>query len=240
MIKTSYELAAAAESAAKNKKTLYILGCFGAPMNGSNKARYTKNLPFNAKSNRKAKIQAATADTFGFDCVCFIKGLLWGWTGDPSDTYGGAKYTSNGVPDISANQLIEVCKDVSKDFSKILPGEVVWIPGHVGLYIGNGLVVECTHRWKDGVQITAVHNIGTKAGYNGRHWTKHGKLPYVEYSVETVQNPTETPTELEEITLDQAVEVLARACMDGTFGNGAERKEKLYRTVQNKVNELCK
>jgi hypothetical protein len=239
MIKTNHELAAAAKNIAKNKKTLYVLGCFGAPMNTSNKARYTKNLAFNAKSDRKAKIKAATADTFGFDCVCMIKGLLWGWTGDASKEYGGAKYKSNGVPDISANQLIGVCKDVSEDFSEIMPGEVVWISGHVGLYIGNGLVVECTHRWKDGVQITAAHNIGKKAGYNGRLWTKHGKLPYVEYSVETVQKPSE-PEQKAQITLDQALEVLAKACIDGTFGNGAERKEKLYKAVQNKVNELCK
>lgn len=240
MIKTNHELVAAAKNIAENKKTLYVLGCFGAPMNASNKARYTSNLAFNAKSARKAKINAASSDTFGFDCVCLIKGLLWGWAGDASKQYGGSTYASNNVPDISANQLIEVCRDVSKDFSEIMPGEVVWISGHVGLYIGNGLVVECTYRWNDGVQITAAHNIGTKSGYNGRSWTKHGKLPYVEYSVETVQKPTETPTEPEQITLDQAVEVLAKAVIDGTFGNGAERKEKLYQAVQNKVNELCK
>ena len=32
------------------------------------------------------------------------------------------------------------------------------------------------------VQITAVGNIGSKAGYNTRRWTKHGKLPYVDYT----------------------------------------------------------
>ena len=33
------------------------------------------------------------------------------------------------------------------------------------------------------MQITAVGNIGTKAGYNTRKWTKHGRLPYVQYDV---------------------------------------------------------
>ena len=28
---------------------------------------------------------------------------------------------------------------------------------------------------------TAVGNIGNKAGYNSRKWTKHGKLPYITY-----------------------------------------------------------
>jgi peptidoglycan hydrolase-like protein with peptidoglycan-binding domain len=35
------------------------------------------------------------------------------------------------------------------------------------------------------VQITAVHNIEIKSGYNGRTWTKHGKLPYLTYEVES-------------------------------------------------------
>jgi hypothetical protein len=33
------------------------------------------------------------------------------------------------------------------------------------------------------VQITAVGNIGTKSGYKSRKWTKHGKLPYIEYAM---------------------------------------------------------
>ena len=182
MIKTNIELAAAAENVARNYKTLYILGCFGAPMNAYNKKRYTNNLAYNKGADRTAKIMAASADTFGFDCSGLVKGLLWGWAGDPAQEYGGAKYQSNGIPDINADSIMAACEDFSTDFSNILPGEVVWKPGHIGIYIGNGLAVECTHRWEDGVQITAVHNIGTKPGYNGRTWTRHGKLPWVAYA----------------------------------------------------------
>ena len=154
-------------------------------MNEQNKDRYISALSFNRQTAREVKIKSATPSTFGFDCVCFIKGLLWGWSGDKAKVYGGATYTANGVPDIDADQMMNVCADVSEDFSNIQVGEVVWIPGHIGIYIGDGLTVECTHRWKDGVQITAVHNIGTKSGYNGRTWTKHGKLPYVTYAAES-------------------------------------------------------
>ena len=59
--------------------------------------------------------------------------------------------------------------------------KVVWMKGHIGVYIGDGLAVESTYRWKDGVQLTAVHNIGKIPGFNGRKWTSHGKLPYVTY-----------------------------------------------------------
>lgn len=184
MIKTGKELAKAAESVAKNHKTLYVMGCFGWPMTDSMKARAKKEQSYNRRTDRAPKIDAASAKTFGFDCVCLIKALLWGWSGDASKNYGGAAYGSNGVLDLSADQMIEVCKDVSTNFSGIQVGEVVWMKGHIGIYIGNGLAVESTPSWKDGVQITAVHNIGKKSGYNGRTWTKHGKLPYVSYPAE--------------------------------------------------------
>ena len=47
MIKTAKELAAAAENVAKNYKTLYVMGCFGAPMNETNKKRYCNNHRYN-------------------------------------------------------------------------------------------------------------------------------------------------------------------------------------------------
>lgn len=187
-INTAKELVEACINATKHK-TLYIMGCFGAPMNAANKKRYTANHSYNKQAERTAKINAASTDTFGFDCVCLIKGLLWGWNGDASRTYGGASYAVNGVPDIDSDSMIEVCKDISTDFSKIVPGEAVWMEGHIGVYIGDGLAVECTPRWDDCVQITAVHNIGTKPGYNGRKWTKHGKLPYVTYTEEVKETP---------------------------------------------------
>lgn len=196
-IKTGQELAQAALDVAKNHKTLYVLGCIGAPMSESNKTVYLTRhcASFNGRADRKPKIQAATSKTFGFDCVCLIKGLLWGWEGDASKAYGGAVYASNGVPDIDADFMINACSGVSTDFSNIQVGEALWLPGHIGIYVGNGLAVECTYRWKDGVQITAVHNIGTKAGYNGRAWTKHGKLPYVTYDGQTETKPAETKKE---------------------------------------------
>lgn len=181
MIKTGKELAAACKAVAENHKTLYVLGAFGWPLNQSNKARALSEQAYNRGDARKAKINAASADTFGFDCCGLVKALLWGWSGDLTKGYGGAAYASCGVPDKSADQLIKLCGGVSTDFSAVQVGELLWLSGHVGVYIGDGLAVECTHRWKDGVQITVVHNIAKMSGVNGRSWTKHGKLPYITY-----------------------------------------------------------
>ena len=180
-ITTGKELAEAALNVAKNFKTLYVMGWFGAPMNAANKTRYCNNHSYNKAADRTKMINAATADTFGFDCVGLIKGLLWGWCGDASRIYGGAGYAANGVPDIGADAMITKCSGVSTDFSKIEVGEAVWMSGHIGIYIGDGLAVECTPSWKNRVQVTACNR--AVSGYNRRNWTKHGKLPWVNYEV---------------------------------------------------------
>lgn len=101
---------------AKNYKTLYVMGCFGAPLTGSNVSRYCNNHSYNKNATRTAMIKAAANQSppvFGFDCVCLIKGILWGWDGDASRTYGGAGYAINGVPDIGADTMITKCTGVS-------------------------------------------------------------------------------------------------------------------------------
>lgn len=192
-IMTNTEFVKKLKNVATNYKTLYVMGCFGSPLNASNKKRFTSNHSYNKQASRTAMINKATDDTFGFDCVNLIKGILWGWNGNKNKTYGGASYATNGVPDVNADTMITKCSGVTTDFSKIEVGEAVWCKGHIGVYIGDGLAVECTPAWKNCVQITAVSNIGKKNGYNARKWTKHGKLPYIKYVAQTVVVPTTKP-----------------------------------------------
>ena len=138
MIKSS-ELVAKVVDIAKHYKTLYVMGCFGAPLTDTNKSRYIKNHPYNMAAARTSMIMAATPDTFGFDCVNLIKAVLWGWTGDKTKSYGGAKYATNGVPDEGADTMIKRCKDATASgWDNDDPGEVVSTTGHIGLYIRNG------------------------------------------------------------------------------------------------------
>jgi len=183
---TAQELVRRCVDVAQNYKTLYVMGCFGAPLTGKNVDRYLKNHEYNRRPERQKLIRAAANQSppvYGFDCVNLIKGILWGWNGDPSRNYGGASYGSNGVPDVSADGMIKLCKGVTKNFAGIVPGAAVWMSGHIGVYIGDGLAVECSPKWENRVQITAVGNLGRKAGYNTRTWTKWGLIPYVDYSV---------------------------------------------------------
>ena len=177
--------------AAENFKTIYMYAAYGFQVTDatiSAKARQNLNNWYTPTNISKLRAVAnETPPTWGFDCVNTTKGILWGWTGDAAKTYGGAVYGSNGVPDTNANGMIGRCREISTDFSTIEPGEGLWLDGHWGVYVGDGLAVECTNHsgWKSGVQVTAVWNIGKKDGYHGRYWTKHGKLPWVAYTGET-------------------------------------------------------
>lgn len=119
---------------------------------------------------------------FIFDCVCFVKSMIDNFSADPDKPYGGATY-GKPCPD-AYNDVISMlkkhCVDVSSDMSNIMPGEfLAYIDySHCGIYIGEGLVVECTPRWKNGVQITRIDQPERKS-----LWGFHGKLwEYMDYN----------------------------------------------------------
>lgn len=175
---------------ANNYKTLYVMGGIGFRLNDKGKERAYQN-GWNRNEPRPSMINAADEHTWAFDCVCLVKSVLWGWHADESKTYGGANYGSNNVPDVSADGMIAKCPDNSTDFSNIIKGELVWMSGHVGVYIGDGKVVECTPAWQNKVQITNLKNIG-KTASPSRQWVKHGRLPWIKYAEGKIVAPTKT------------------------------------------------
>lgn len=179
-VMTNKKLVDICTNIAKERKTLYVNGGFGRNLTEENKKYYINGWSYNRGLLRKPKIQNASYDTYGFDCICLIKAIRMGWNGNTLDPTCGVRYV--GAWDITDELMLNECVDVSTNFEKIEAGEMLWNPGHAGIYIGNGLAVECTPSWSDGVQITGVSNIGKPVGYNTRKWTKHGKLPWVDYS----------------------------------------------------------
>ena len=147
--------------------------------------------------------------------------MLWGWSGDLNKTYGGASYASNDVPDIGADQMIKKCENVSTNFNTIKKGEAVWMKGHIGVYIGDGKVIECTPKWSvaPGVKISYLENLGFSGGYS-RTWTKHGFIPWVDYTEETVEEKTDRYQTIEQIP-DYAKESIKYFVDNGILkGNG--------------------
>lgn len=165
------QLADTAKHIATQTKTIYVYGTYGRSLTESMIAYKAKQYPrFNTPTRTRKYRSLLGKGYYAWDCCGLIKGILWGWDGKTE-----VGYAKNGVPDVGANTMIQMCSGVSTSFSNMQIGEVVWMNGHIGIYIGAGQVVEATPRWKDGVQITTL---------KGRGWTKRGKLPWVNYSAD--------------------------------------------------------
>ena len=204
-IMTSGAFVAKAREIATQYKTTYMLGPWGWPCTDKMITRATTNGS-HAQTNKQwlSYAYAIKDKGFIFDCVGLIKGILWGWNGDMSRTYGGAGYACNGLPDIDAGMMIKSCAEVSTDFSSIEPGEVVYMPGHIGIYVGDGVVAEATPKWHWGVQLSTCSNVSKqqKSGTVGqRQWTSHGKLPWVDYEITEETGKAEETKEDEDDTV---------------------------------------
>lgn len=159
-------------------ETVYALGCFGQRLTKNLISQKAKQLPkWYTQKRQQALAEKTDKQVFAFDCVGMIKGILWGFDYSLTRANGGAKYISNNVPDLSADQMIKQC-NASSDFTEYIEiGEVVWLSGHIGVYAGNNIVIECTPKWKNCVQKTQLTD---------RAWKKHGKLPWISYGKQPV------------------------------------------------------
>ena len=101
------------------------------------------------------------------DCCGLIKG--YGCL-DPETM--SINYGTNGMPDLGANQMYyNASESGTIDTIPEIPGLAVWHDGHIGVYIGNGYVIEA---------------MGTKYGVvktqlEGRGWTHWLKVEYINY-----------------------------------------------------------
>lgn len=101
------------------------------------------------------------------DCVGLIKGYGWHNTETAQIQIG-----ANGMPDISANAMFENASEKGTiDTIPEIPGLAVWHEGHIGIYIGNGEVIQAAN--------TNVGVIRTPIGQSG--WTHWLKIPYIQY-----------------------------------------------------------
>ena len=125
---TNVELVNKAIEVALAYKTVYAKGMFGHVITQSNIDSKTAQYPeWYLKQDERNKKHLQTyinKGYFGFDCVCLIKGLIWGWSGDYSKSVGGVNYNS-GVLTLPDSELETVysneCSSQSVDFGNIAP-----------------------------------------------------------------------------------------------------------------------
>ena len=115
----------------------YIWGSYGRIMNQG----YLENLCIqypNNVANYREYIENNYIGIRTADCGGLIKGYLW-YDPDRSEVV----YGYNGAPDVGANTLYNSSEE-SGPIESIpeIPGLGVWHKGHVGIYIGNGYVIQ--------------------------------------------------------------------------------------------------
>ena len=148
----------------------YVWGTYGGVLNRSLLNRKIKQYPDEVGSMSEF-IERNWLGGRTADCVGLIKG--YGWLN--AETHQ-VEYGTNGMLDVSADQMYRNAKEkgLSSTMPEI-PGLAVWRKGHIGIYIGNGEVIEA---------------MGTKYGvvktkFSARRWTHWLKIPYISYIEES-------------------------------------------------------
>lgn len=153
------------------EKTLYVDKGKGELLTHKTKIDLIEKSQLNQLSNIKSKI-IKSDKTYAFDNPGLVKAALEKWN-------KGTTLQFDDIPS-TINKLFDCCYNVSTNFNDIQIGEAVWINHHIGIYAGEGNVVEATPKWNNGVQITKLENITGKTN-KSRFWTHHGRFPWVKY-----------------------------------------------------------
>ena len=166
--KNNLDLAAYAENA-YDSGWGYVWGTYGDVLTESLFAYKLRQYP-DGVGNYATFIRENWLGGRTTDCVGLIKS--YGWFNSETKTI---EYGSNGMPDVGADGMYKAASVKGPmDTMPDTPGLAVWKSGHIGVYIGNGQVVEA---------------MGTKYGVvktqlEGRGWSAWLQVPYISYITE--------------------------------------------------------
>lgn len=144
----------------------YVWGTYGCVLTDSLFAYKLEQYP-DGVGNYEDFIRANWLGGRTTDCVGLIKG--YGWLNPETLSID---YATNGMPDLGANQMYySATVSGPIDTMPDKPGLAVWHDGHIGVYIGDGYVIEA---------------MGTKYGVvktelAGRGWTHWLEIEYINY-----------------------------------------------------------
>ena len=163
--KNNLDLVKWAENAA-DKGWGYVWGTYGSVLDNSlldsKITQYPEEVGGKEQFIRDNWLWKRTAD-----CVGLIKGYSW-YDAETQKTL----LVSNGMPDIGADTMYENATEKGTiDTIPEIQGLAVWKEGHIGVYIGNGKVVEAY-----GTTTGVIYSELADGGWS--HWLK---IPYITY-----------------------------------------------------------
>ena len=214
MSKTGAGLAAWAEKAIAGKNFVYWYGTYCNPCTKSRLDGKTRQYPTHYTDKRRPTylrhIEQGKTCT---DCVGLIKGYYW-------EKDGAIAYKRNGLPDKGATGMYNATKikgSISHGLPEI-PGLLLWTKGkgHVGVYVGNGYVVEA-RGFSEGVQRNKVKSRSFK------FW---GICPYIEYTADQI-SAAQAAMDSEKAQPDTSSTSDTPTIREGSTGDAVKKLQKL-------------
>lgn len=151
---------------AEENKWGYVYGTYGNVLSLQILNEKASQYPDEVES-QKEFIKSTWLKKRTADCIGLIKGYAW-----LNPTLHSIEIGTNGMPDISANTMYEEATEKGTiDTIPEIPGLAVWHDGHIGIYIGNGQVVQAA-----GTQSGVIKN-----SLSDTAWTHWLKIPYITY-----------------------------------------------------------
>lgn len=165
--KNNLDLVKWAEYAA-DKGWGYVYGTYGTVLSESMLTAKMEQYP-DEVATKEQFIRDTWLGKRTADCVGLIKGYGWFNTASQDTEIG-----SNGMQDLSANGMYDAAT-VKGEISTIpeTPGLAVWKDGHIGIYIGDGNVVEAY-----GTERGVIRSVLADGGWT--HWLEVPSINYVE------------------------------------------------------------
>jgi len=123
------------------------------------------------------------------DCYGLIKGYCWGYPDN-------GKYASNGFADRNQESAYNAAKQKGTLATMPeIPGIILWLKGHAGIYIGNGEFIECAGA-PTGMFKGKIQNGRVTSGSRFTHWFMDTYINYGQNAAVSASSPpitAETP-----------------------------------------------
>jgi hypothetical protein len=130
-----------------------------------------------------------------FDCWNLGKAIIWS-RGAIVNNYTVGKYaamdTSCGLGDWGGYEIITQAPNCSSNFSNLVPGEWLYMENHVGYYVGDGQVIECTAGWNVwAITVSQIDSRGNRSrnGVPNGSWKLRGMVPWLDYNSSNDKEP---------------------------------------------------